>query len=88
MKKLFLVSDQKGLAKPYSSFKEAKNKFDEMCAAHIKQMSDNPTFGYKRVKFDVDEGQAFQFRSWHKSVVKGKPKYFNDLFSLQPIEVE
>lgn len=88
MKKLFLVYDQKGVVKAYPSFKEAKGKFDEMCSSHIKAMSDNPTFGYKRIKSDFDGNQVIQFRSWHKSVVKGKPKYFNDIFSLQAIEVE
>lgn len=88
MKKLFLVIDQKGLAKAYPSFKEAKDKFDQMCAAHIKIMSDNPTFGYKRIKFDVDECQVFQFRSWHRSIVNGKPRFFNEIFSLQSIVSE
>ena len=88
MKKLFLVIDQKGLAKAYPSFKEAKDKFDQMCAAHIKVMSDNPTFGYKRIKSDVDESQVLQFRSWHRSIVNGKPRFFNEIFSLQSIVTE
>ena len=88
MKKLFLVIDQKGMVKAYPSFKEAKDKFDQMCAAHIKVMSDNPSFGYKRQKVDVDGSQVFQFRSWHKSIVGGKPRFFNDIFSLQTIVVE
>jgi hypothetical protein len=88
MKKLFLVIDQKGLAKAYPSFKEAKDKFDQMCAAHIKIMSDSPSFGYKRAKFDVDGSQVLQFRSWHRSIVNGKPRFFNEIFSLQSIVTE
>ena len=88
MKKLFLVIDQKGLAKAYPSFKEAKDKFDQMCAAHIKVMSDNPSFGYKRIKSDVDGSQVLQFRSWHRSIVNGKPRFFNEIFSMQSIVLE
>jgi len=87
MKKVFLVIDQKGLAQPYPSFKEAKDAYEQMCAAHIKTMSDNPTFGYKRYKSDIDGSQVFQFRSWHKSIIKGKPRFFNDIFSLQEMTI-
>lgn len=85
MKTIYLVSDQKGMIQAYPTFKEGKDKFDLMCTNHIKTLSDNPTFNYKRYK--IEDG-LFQFRSYYKSNVKGKIRYFNDIFTFQSIIID
>lgn len=88
MKQLFLVSDQKGMIQAYTTFKEGKIKFDQMCANHIKHLSENPSFNYKRFTIEIDGQKIYQFRSYYRTTIKGKTRLNNDIFSLQTITIE
>lgn len=88
MTELFLVSDQKAVIQAYSTFKEGKDAYDHMCSAHIKELSDNPTFSYRRTKTDLGDGQVvYQFRCCHKRKVNGQLRFFQECFSFQIIKL-
>lgn len=89
--KLYLVIDQKGLAQPCFSFKEAKNKYDQLTSSFLRTLVSNPTLRYRRYYSKDDSGIIMQLTASYcviKEVNGSIKKYYNqEIFSLQTIEI-
>lgn len=81
MKKLFLVIDQKGIAKPFADFKEAKQAFEQMVGACKAANAYNLTFKCRFVNIEVDSTHTI--KQFHANYRMQNGKWCNDLFSFQ-----